>query len=165
MKHGLLELPSIPSVNAYRIVLIVIVLWGVLTVCYAQGKQYTGVDNQSSQGAQSLDERVRAFWQAREAGDFVAAYEYEEIKTKNEVSLRNYVRKVGLSYRQAKVLHTEIVGEGKAVAHILVEAVVPGLPDPIVTQLKDPWVLIDGHWYHGRKSSEDRARKHTAANP
>lgn len=101
---------------------------------------------------ESLEARVRAYWQARVAGDLVTMYNYEKIRADGDVSLAQYVRaSTSIVYKNAKVLNTEIVGEREAVANLIVEYKVIGLPgEPLKTKYRDSWVKIDGVWYHGK---------------
>lgn len=99
----------------------------------------------------ALEQRVTAFWQARQAGDVISAYEFEEVKATGEVTLQQYVRRGGgLIYHNVDVENVEIVDDSKAVAALKMEYSIPALPKRINTEVKDNWVKIDGKWYHAK---------------
>lgn len=127
---------------------------GMLIGCHAYGNQYTGA-NDGQSAAQNplntLDERARAYWDARVAGDLVATYELEIDKITGRLTLSQYVRRKGhIDYISAKVLNTEIIERDQAVANVVVEARVPGLPGALTSEFKDKWVYVEGAWYHGQ---------------
>ena len=125
----------------------------VFASCTAVGKQYTEEQTPPVEVAQlptRLDDRARAYWEARVNGDLVTTFDYEAVNVKGVVSLSQYVRsRSRIVYKRAKVLNTEVVGKDRAVANLVVEAVVPGLPGTFTSEFEDEWVFIDGLWYHG----------------
>lgn len=109
--------------------------------------------SQTTQAATTLESRVQAFWQARLVGDPVTSYGFEEVNATKELTLQQYVRKQGnIIYKQAKLLNIEIAGKDEAIARLMIEAVIPGLPSSLKSELKDYWVYIDGQWYHRVKN-------------
>ncbi|MEZ5591182.1 MAG: hypothetical protein R3F53_10940 [Gammaproteobacteria bacterium] len=102
-----------------------------------------------AQADQSLEQRVRAYWDAKVSGDAVLAYEYEVVKANGTVPLSKYVRGTGkLIYEEVAVLNVEVVAPEQAIALLEMQIVVPGMMEPLTTKLKDSWVEIDGKWYH-----------------
>lgn len=141
------------QIRRYRVLAVATVFClTALFCCAAVGNQYTESNQQPAQPdavLTTLKDRATAYWQARVTGDLVTTYEYEADNVTGALSLSQYVRKKGgIIYKRAKVLTTEVVGKNKAVAHLIVEAVVPGLPGILKSEFKDEWVFIDGLWYH-----------------
>lgn len=134
----------------------IILFFAVFTGCYAEGKQYTDANEQQApaESAKTLDERARAYWEARVAGDLVTTFDFETDKLSGGMTLSQYVRRRGrIVYKAAKVLHSELTGSDAAVINVIVEAVVPGLPGTVKSEFKDHWVYVDGMWYHGEVPS------------
>jgi len=101
-----------------------------------------------------LEDRARAFWAARVAGDLVTTYEYEDAKPLGTMSLQQYVSgRGGLHYKSAQVRHAECgSAEAGCTVYVDIEYVVPGLGlQTMKSSLKDPWVSIEGQWYHRAK--------------
>jgi len=102
-----------------------------------------------AQPVTGLEQRVRAYWDAKVIGDAVSAYEYEAVKAKDEVPLSKYVRGTGkLIYKEVTVLNIEIVASGEASALLEMQVQVPGMLEPLTTKAKDKWIAINGEWYH-----------------
>lgn len=102
--------------------------------------------------AQGLQDRVRAFWQARAVGDMITAYQYEAYKATHKRSLQVYVRKAGqVAYRRADVIDVRELESDQALAIVEVETIIQGLPSPLTTRFNDRWIKIEGEWYHASK--------------
>lgn len=102
-----------------------------------------------AQAEQGLEQRVRAYWDAKVSGDAVLAYEYEAVKANGTVPLSKYVRGTGkLIYEKVAVLNVEVVAPEQAIALLEMQIMVPGMMEPLTTQTKDSWVEINGEWYH-----------------
>ncbi|MFZ5580743.1 MAG: hypothetical protein ACOZAQ_09825 [Pseudomonadota bacterium] len=100
---------------------------------------------------ESLRERAQAFWDARKLGDDVTAYKYEELSKRPESTLQNYLKgRAAMEYRRIDIKSVRIVSPTEAEVILDMAYSVPaiGLKKPIEGQSKDPWVLIDGEWYH-----------------
>lgn len=124
------------------------------TYCVAADKQNASGNGTSADVPQHLDDRARAYWMARVAGDLITTYEFEADSVIGTVSLAEYTRKKGrIIYKRAKVLNTAITGKKKAVVNLVAEVIVPGLPGSFTSEFKDGWVFIDGLWYHGNDRS------------
>ena len=108
-----------------------------------------------AQSNESLEARIRAYWDAKISGDAVLAYDYEEVKAKGLAPLSRYVRGTGnLNYQNVDVLNIQVISPEKATALLKMQILVPGMREPLSTTVKDHWVQIDGEWYHSiRKSS------------
>lgn len=99
--------------------------------------------------AQGLDARVRAYWQARVAGDLITQYQYEQSKATGKLSLQQYVSGSGsMSFLKARVLDVQLTDSKAAEAKVAIEARFPGLSMLYKSVIEDRWVKIDGEWYH-----------------
>lgn len=102
----------------------------------------------------ALRERAAAFWAARVAGDPVTAYEYEDLKITKAMPLQTYATRGGLIYRRANLVGSDCpAGKEECLVQVEVDFVIPQLnPNQVQTQkFDDPWVLIQGQWYHAFK--------------
>ncbi len=113
-----------------------------------------------------LLEKARQFWALRSAGDWVGAYDYEEVKKTGEVNLSRYVKKSGLIFRSA-VVKSAHIGDGEsALVQVAVEYQIPAVPGQMFkAEFDDPWKLIDGQWYHTHPKRRDAEREVPVAGP
>lgn len=95
----------------------------------------------------ALQERVERYWAARQARDVRTLYELESaarpggwLKLENAMSLQ------GLPVRKVKVEEVRIEGE-KGVTRISADVMI-GTIGWTPQTIEDPWVLLDGQWYH-----------------
>ena len=95
----------------------------------------------------ALQERVERYWAARQARDVRTLYELESaarpggwLKLENAMSLQ------GLPVRKVKVEEVRIEGE-KGITRINAEVMI-GTIGWMSSSIEDPWVLLDGQWYH-----------------
>lgn len=132
-----------------RIILVFITLFGVYTACQAQGKQYTDQSILNPVQAETLEERVNLFWQARVSGDLLTLYTLEAVSVMDQLTLRQYMNKSSqLIYKNANIIETTINNENEASAEVNAEVIVPGLKGTLNSQFKDQWIKINGQWYH-----------------
>ncbi len=96
---------------------------------------------------QALTERVERYWAARQARDVRTLYDLESaaqpggwLKLENAMSLQ------GLPIRKAKVEEVRIE-DGKGITRISAEVMIGTIGWTRQT-IEDPWVLLDGQWYH-----------------
>lgn len=110
----------------------------------------------------SLQERAAAFWEARMAGDWLTAYQYESASVEEGgIDLQAYVRKQGLIFKSAKVTGVVVKEGNEAIANVEIAYVIPGFASAGATEtsMEDPWVLIDGQWYHHHTRSSPFAKE------
>ena len=95
----------------------------------------------------ALQERVERYWAARQARDVRTLYELESaarpggwLKLEQAMSLQ------GLPVRKVKVEEVRIEGE-KGITRISAEVMI-GTMGWMRQAIEDPWVLLDGQWYH-----------------
>ena len=95
----------------------------------------------------ALQERVKRYWAARQARDVRTLYELESasqpggwLKLEHAMSLQ------GLPVRSVKVDEVQVEGE-KGITQISAEVMIGTIGWTRQT-IKDPWVLLDGQWYH-----------------
>lgn len=105
---------------------------------------------------ESLRERAQAFWAARKAGDDLTAYRFEELSKHPESNLQSYLKgRAAIEYRKAEIKAVRLKGPTEAEVILEMSYTLPavGLNKPIEAEVKDPWVLIDGQWFHAFKPS------------
>lgn len=95
----------------------------------------------------ALQERVERYWAARQARDVRTLYDLESaarpggwLKLEQAMSLQ------GLPVRKVKVEEVRVEGE-KAITRISAEVMI-GTMGWMRQTIEDPWVLLDGQWYH-----------------
>ncbi len=95
----------------------------------------------------ALQERVKRYWAARQARDVRTLYELESaaqpggwLKLEHAMSLQ------GLPVRSVKIDEVQVEGE-KGMTQISAEVMIGTIGWTRQTT-KDPWVLLDGQWYH-----------------
>jgi len=100
---------------------------------------------EASQAA--LQERVERYWAARQARDVRTMYELESaaqpggwLKLEQAMSIQ------GLPVRKVKVEEVRIEGE-KGMTRISAEVMI-GTIGWMRQSIEDPWVLLNGQWYH-----------------
>ena len=103
--------------------------------------------NASAEQLKVLKERVDRYWEARQARDIRTLYDLESaarpggwLKLENAMSLQ------GLPVRKVKVEEVKIEGE-KGFTRISAEVSI-GTLGWIRQTIEDPWILLDGQWYH-----------------
>lgn len=95
----------------------------------------------------ALQERVEHYWAARQSRDVRTLYDLESaarpggwLKLEQAMSLQ------GLPVRKAKIEEVRIEGD-KGVTRISAEVMI-GTMGWVRQTIEDPWVLLDGQWYH-----------------
>lgn len=108
------------------------------------------------QPAESLKQRVKAFWEARLKGDEVTAYQYEAYAHTGELTLTQYIqaRSPTLKYMAYTI---DNIQEQENQAQVTVKMEyrldVPGMVDlPMAMAIQERWDrLDDGQWYRNLK--------------
>jgi parvulin-like peptidyl-prolyl isomerase len=96
---------------------------------------------------QALKDRVNRYWAAREAGDVRTLYDLESAaRPGGWLKLEQAMTLQGLPVRRVKVDEVRIEGE-KAITRIRAEVTI-GTMGWVPQTINDPWVLLDGQWYH-----------------
>jgi hypothetical protein len=102
-------------------------------------------------GAETLEERVKGFWQARVAGNDLQAYNYEAYVKTGKMTLQQYIqaRSPALKYVAYKVKKIEENGdEATVTVDFTYHLVIPARMDlDLPTTVDERWVRIDGQWY------------------
>lgn len=143
-KNRILFFMLVPAILSFALLLAL-----SLPALAEQSAQTTAGADKAGAQLESLAARVEKFWQARVIGDEVGAYEFDQAKALGTPTLQDYVstpRRLGI--KKFKVLNTEITGKNTAAAHMKVEIKIADIPKPIEMMIKDPWIFIDGQWYH-----------------
>lgn len=95
----------------------------------------------------TLRERVERYWAARQVRDVRTLYELESAAQPGGwLKLENAMSLMGLPVRNVKLQEVRIEGE-RAVTKISGDVMIGTLGWTPQT-LEDPWVLLDGQWYH-----------------
>ncbi len=108
--------------------------------------------------AESLEERVRGFWEARIAGDDLKAYAYEAYAKTGRMTPTRYVRARSplLQYKSYKVKGIEEQGDEATVTIDLRYRLI--LPTPkdlnLAMNLQERWIRLDGQWYRQLEKPE-----------
>jgi len=125
-------------------VLLVLLLFFPFVFGACSSEQQTGK-------VESLEERVKGFWDARVAGDDAKAYHYEAYSKTNTMTLQNYLqaRNPALKYNGYEVKKVEEKGdEATVIVDVTYHLVVPARADlDLSMALTEPWVRLDGQWY------------------
>lgn len=106
-----------------------------------------------SGGAQETEAvRVRAqtYWDARVDGDWVTAYEYEEISTRPDAMLQQYMANQGsLRYKSVTVKDVALTSAERANVKVEMLYFFPmrGATEPVQAEVDTVWVKQGGEWY------------------
>src|SRR5712691_1668825 len=110
---------------------------------------------------ESLEERVKGFWEARIAGDDLKAYSYEAHSKTGKMTVQNYLRarNPALKYKAYEVKGTVENGdEATVTVGVQYNLVIPARADLNLSMtINEQWVRIDGQWY--RQLEQPDARK------
>lgn len=96
-----------------------------------------------------LDERIKAYWAAREAGDEKTMYGMESAALPGGwlTPVVAAERGTGLSVSNAEIGKPAVQGD-HAQVDVTAEVRVPAFRKPMRTTTTDKWIRIDGVWYH-----------------
>ncbi|MBI3795479.1 MAG: hypothetical protein HY268_00715 [Deltaproteobacteria bacterium] len=101
--------------------------------------------------AESLEKRVKGFWDARVADDDAKAYNYEAYSKINKMTLQQYLqaRNRTLKYTGYEVKKIEEKGdEATVIVDVNYHLVIPARADlNLSITLTEPWRRLDGQWY------------------
>ena len=111
---------------------------------------------QTAPPAESLKQRVTAFWEARLQGDEVTAYQYEIYAHTGTMTVTQYVqaRSPTLKYVAYTIDNIqEQENEAQVTVTVRSQLDVPGMVDlPLAMAIKERWDrLDDGQWYRNIK--------------
>ena len=108
--------------------------------------------------AETLEERVKGFWEVRVAGDDVKAYNYEAYSKTGKMTLQQYIqaRTPALKYTAYEVKGTVEKGdEATVTVSVQYHLVLPATTDiNLWTMIDERWVRLDGQWYRQLESSD-----------
>lgn len=98
---------------------------------------------------EALRERATAYWQARVTGDLASAYGFEAgARPGGGLTPYNYAKMgAGMNLTRLKVLDARVEGD-KGVVEISAMLHSPLMAQPFPQRMEDPWVLMEGVWYH-----------------
>ena len=95
----------------------------------------------------SLEERVKAYWEARAKGQIEQAYEFEEPGGQAKTKYMKAMLAMPVAFRQCTVESIKESGDEAEVA-LRVEFLLPGLSRSASSSMLDKWVKVRGRWYH-----------------
>jgi hypothetical protein len=104
--------------------------------------------------AESLEERVKAYWQARTQKQMEKAFAFE---VPGSVEKTIYLEKgltASITYTKSEILTIKENGD-EAEVGLQTEYLLPGLTRPATSSLTEKWVKIRGQWYHQPPTSSD----------
>ena len=115
-----------------------------------------------SQPAESLKQRVTAFWEARLQGDAITAYQYEAYAHTGKMTATQYVqsRSSQLTYTEYTIKEIQEQDNAAQVEiAIKCQLAVPGMADVSLDEvIEERWTrLDDGQWY--RNNRRDKRSK------
>lgn len=95
----------------------------------------------------ALRERVERYWEARQSRDVKTLYELESAaRPGGWLKLEHAMALQGLPVRKAKIDEVRIEGE-KGITRVSAEVMI-GTIGWTKQTITDPWVLLEGQWYH-----------------
>lgn len=106
-----------------------------------------------------LEDRVRAFWEKRIAGEDLKAYAYEAYAKKGSMSTEAYVRarNPALRYKAYTVKEIEKDGDEATVkVNVAYNLAIPARGQlDLQTEIAERWVRLDGQWYRQEPKQDD----------
>jgi len=100
---------------------------------------------------ESLEERVKGFWDARVADDDARAYNYEAYFKTKKMTLQQYLqaRNPALKYNGYEVKTVEEKGdEATVIVDVKYHLVIPTRAAlDLSMAVTEPWVRLEGQWY------------------
>jgi hypothetical protein len=118
--------------------------------------------------AQALAERAKTYWDYKVAGQIEKAYELEDPRIREKLSLRDYLLNVGggVKWLEAKIGAVDLDKDPARVTVTLRFAMLVGNFNPKGGRkrtIQDKWVLINNEWYHYLKPAEPRPKSKASA--
>ncbi|MFT3813731.1 MAG: hypothetical protein QM740_10160 [Acidovorax sp.] len=109
----------------------------------------------SATDREALLTRAREFWKAVQADDLVTAWKYEQISKNPKATLQNYLKRDGgILYETVEVAGVISIDGDQALVDVKTTYSVPVIrATGIKGVLQDPWVRLEGQWYHAPKIS------------
>jgi hypothetical protein len=100
-----------------------------------------------SEKAATLEERVQAYWQAREKGKVEQAFTFEK---PGSIEQPTYLKKLATSHVTftSCVIQSIKEKDDEAEVELQVHYLLPGLSRSVSSSMLDKWVKIEGQWYH-----------------
>lgn len=100
-----------------------------------------------SEKAAPLEERAKAYWQAREKGKVEQAFAFEK---PGSIEQSTYLKKLATSnvtFTSCVIRSIKEKGD-EAEVELQVQYLLPGLSRSVSSSMLDKWVKIKGQWYH-----------------
>jgi len=95
----------------------------------------------------SLEERVKAYWEARTKGHVDQAYEFEAPLAMDKPAYAKWVSLSPVAFKTFVIKDLKENGD-EAEVRLQVEYLLPGLSRSASSSMLDKWVRIRGRWYH-----------------
>lgn len=110
----------------------------------------------SAADREALLARAREFWKAVQADDMVTAWKYEQISKNPKATLQNYLKRDGgILYETVDVADVLSIDGDQAFVDVKTTYSVPIIrATGVKGVLRDPWVRLEGQWYHAPKISD-----------
>ncbi|MGE0824450.1 MAG: hypothetical protein AB7P18_20330 [Candidatus Binatia bacterium] len=95
----------------------------------------------------NLEERVKAYWEARTKGQAELAFEFE---APGSIDKPTYLKKILTAPVAFTSCTIQSIKENGNEAEVVLRAeyLLPGLSRPVSSSMMERWVRINGQWYH-----------------
>ncbi|MSQ47164.1 MAG: hypothetical protein EXR78_02060 [Deltaproteobacteria bacterium] len=100
-----------------------------------------------SEKSATLEERVQAYWQAREKGKVEQAFAFEKPGSIEQSIHQKQLATSPVTFTSA-VIRSIKEKDDEAEVELQVQYLLPGLSRPVSSSMLDKWVKIEGQWYH-----------------
>ena len=103
---------------------------------------------------ESLEERVKGYWQARIQGQVEQAFAFEMPGSVEKVAYLKKGLTTPITYTKSEIL-TMKEHDDEAEVGLQAEYLLPGLTRKVTSSLTEKWVKINGQWYHQPPTNSD----------
>ncbi len=115
-----------------------------------------GKNKVSNESLNQLLVNAKKYWQGRLTGDFITCYNLEEPNYRKSVPLSSYAKRRGIIYKEIHIQKPQIQGN-TATVEVIMYYIIPAMGNHMFKMtVKDPWVIIEGKWYHQINNKERR---------
>jgi hypothetical protein len=95
----------------------------------------------------SLEDRVKAYWDARIKGQVEQTYEFEAPGSMDKEAYLQKMRSMPVAFRKSTIESIKESGD-EAEVKLRQEFLLPGLSRSASSSMLDKWVKVRGRWYH-----------------
>lgn len=102
----------------------------------------------------SLEERVKAYWEARTKGQAEKSFELEVPGTIDKSAYLKRILTAPVTFTSYSIQTIKENGN-EAVVELQTEYLLPGLSRPVSSSMSEEWVRVKGQWYHHLPIGDD----------